>query len=260
MCMFEPQDHGTLNKNNISRLVVGLSLNKISFLRSLRDKKKRDEHGVFVVEGEKIVRETLELHSALIEHVFAIPGVFDEFGRIERISPAELKRISNLSTPNKALAVIRKPQFTSIKEGLTIVLDTIQDPGNLGTIIRLADWFGVSEIICSKETADCFSSKVVQSAMGSILRVDVRYTDLYDWLSNNSKPVYGAVIDGTNIYQEKLHENAVILIGNESKGISPGLLNFLTHTISIPKFGRAESLNASVAAGIILSEFKKRTI
>jgi TrmH family RNA methyltransferase len=256
--MFGLQNHLTLNKNNISRLVAGLSVNKIKWIRSLREKKMRDELGLFVVEGEKIVREALDTHSSLIDSVFALEGELEEFQQIQRISYSELERISNLNTPNKALAVLRKPQNTAYEDGLRLVLDTIQDPGNLGTILRLADWFDIKEVICSKETADCFGPKAVQSAMGSVLRVSVRYTDLEEWFELNTLPVYGAVLGGANIYSQPLEENAVLIIGNEGKGISTQLSKHLTHSLTIPKFGHAESLNASVATGIILSEFKRR--
>jgi TrmH family RNA methyltransferase len=256
--MFGPQNHLTLNKNNISRLVAGLSINKIKWVRSLRDKKTRDELGLFVVEGEKIVREVLENHPYLIDVVFALEGELEEFPQIQRINEKELERISNLNTPNKALAVVRKPENTPKNKGLFLVLDTIQDPGNLGTILRLADWFNVTAVICSIETADCFGPKAVQAAMGSILRVAVQYSDLKDWFEQNTLPVYGAKLDGQNIYCESLEENAVLIIGNEGKGISADLLKYISHSLTIPKFGHAESLNASVATGIILSEFKRR--
>jgi TrmH family RNA methyltransferase len=188
------------------------------------------------------------------------------------VKPAELERISSLSTPNEVLAVCRIPEYKldskALENKLTLVLDDIRDPGNLGTIIRIADWFGIEDIVCSNESADAFNPKVVQSTMGSIARIKVHYTDLTGFLQpdvNNYKPVYGALLEGKNIYSEKLSSSGLIVIGNESKGISEPIQKLVTHKISIPSFshfkpggGEAESLNAAVATAVICSEFRRR--
>jgi len=238
--------------------VTGISANKIKWIRSLQQKKFRDEYGLFVIEGEKMVREVIEAHADLIEVIYSLEGILEEQDFIQLVSPNELERISSLSTPNKALAVLRKPVIAPQQEkGLTVVLDTIQDPGNLGTIIRIADWFGVKEIVCSNETADCFSSKVVQSAMGSVLRIKVSYTDLTDWFNKNENPVYGALMQGNSSYETNFSKDAVLVIGNEGKGISEQLQQFISHPVTIPRFGQAESLNAAVAAGILISDMRR---
>ena len=254
-----------------------LSKNQITFVNSLKQKKYREEHGLFIAEGAKIVPELLSSRIG-VKQVFAT----SEFLRshqipadVERyeIKENELERISALVKSNEALAVCAIPENPLLIEGLkgklTLVLDDIKDPGNLGTIIRIADWFGISDIICSSETADIYNPKVVQATMGSIARINVHYVNLVDFLKEQSAPVqlksYGALLEGENIYTKQLSAEGFIVIGNESRGISEEVQQLITDRISIPSFshykpgsGEAESLNAAIATSIICSEFRRR--
>ena len=243
----------------------------IKLIKSLHTKKGRNETGLFITEGDKICRELLQSNYK-IKHVYALSEwtklnneLIKSPSVIVEITKKELSRISGLKTPNQALIVaeIPKPKLSDIKiSGNTcLVLETIQDAGNLGTIIRTADWFGVNNIICSPDTVELYNPKVVQASMGSITRMNVVYQDLSDFFKTLSShtPVYGAFLDGENIYDLKPPKELVILLGNESKGISDNLSQFITKKTTIPSFSslkngqKAESLNASVAAAIYLS-------
>ena len=241
-----------------------LSKNQIKHIQSLKQIKFRKELGLFIAEGPKIVEELLEANYR-IDTVYATEDWMEEkrerfaqkFAEFVKISPKELQRISNLSTPNKVLAVCRLPerdlQEISEPEGTLLALDDIRDPGNMGTIMRTADWFGVNTIICSNDCVDVFNPKVVQSSMGSLARVKVYYTDLETYISESEIPVYATVLDGTSIWESRV-DKGIFLIGNESRGIRPEVLRHATHRISIPSGGSgAESLNAAVATGIILA-------
>ena len=168
-----------------------------------------------------------------------------------------MKQISALKTPGKLLAVVRIPVPKASNSDLIIALDGIQDPGNLGTIIRTADWFGISSIVCSKDTVDCFNQKVVQATMGSLFRMSIQYVDLDSYLAETSIPIYGALLDGKDMYSSPMEKQGILLIGNEGKGISNVIKAHVTHPILIPKYGEAESLNAAMATGIILAEYKR---
>lgn len=246
-----------------------LSINQQKYLRSLTQKKFRDKHGVFTVEGEKIVQEVLENEALHLKKVFGVGDWFDQNrallkGReylFNEVSDKELKQISNLSTPNKVLIVVEKPtqrfDVKRLDNGYALFLDSIQDPGNLGTIWRIADWFGLSYIFCSKGCVDWSNSKVIQASMGAFLRVPVLQKDfleLKEALPN--VPTYAAVLGGKNIYKTTFSKNGIVLIGNESKGLSSTLQQAATHKIMIPKGknGGAESLNAAVATGIICAQ------
>ena len=249
-----------------------LSLSKLKYLKSLHLQKFRDENQEFVVEGPKMVDE-------LLKSDFAVTGIYAlktwgsenknisaSTGKlIEIIAPAELARISNLKTPNEVLATVKisvRETDESIYDDLVLMLSHISDPGNLGTIIRIADWFGIKNIVCSPDSVEVYNPKVVQASMGSLFRVKVYYKDLTDVLSNlDSKiPVFGAYLEGNNIYRETLPGKGIIVIGNESRGIDQNLETFITKKLFIPSFsGGAESLNASVATAIICSEFKRNT-
>ncbi len=249
-----------------------LGKTQIKYIQSLRQKKYRHANGLYVIEGEKIVNEYIAPGYSL-SNIYAVEEWLDENLALLRkknlpftkISERELKQISSLATPNKVVALARLPGLTTPEElsilltkGLHLALETIQDPGNLGTIIRTADWFGVDSIICSDDCVDAYNPKVVQSAMGSLARVKIIYaTDLTNLKGLSNLPVYAATLDGENIFEEKLPKNAIILIGNESKGLSESLIRTATKQISIPRFGKAESLNAAVAGAIILSHFRK---
>ena len=239
---------------------------QVKYIQSLSQKKLRDEAGVFVAEGPKIINELLRSGNIRAQQIFATeawiaqnPVADPEI--IVAVSPAELERLSFLQTPNQAVGVFAKPVFPktiSWNNTISLVLDTIQDPGNMGTIMRCADWFGVRQIVCSHDSADVYNPKVVQSSMGSIGRVQVFYEDLTAFLDeHNSVPVYAATLDGTDLYRMPAIQSGFLLIGNESKGIHPALLAKSRYCITIPKKGEAESLNAAVATGIILSHIAK---
>lgn len=237
-----------------------ISKNYIKLIHGLERKKNRDEQGKFVLEGEKMLLEIVNWKSDYLVHLFYTEDFksnisnFDE-SRCTEISEKELKTISRLQTPNKALAIFQKWEPTAIKSDFYIALDGVQDPGNMGTIMRLADWFGIPEIICSKDTVDCFNPKVVQATMGAIFRVQVRYVDLEDYLPKLNLPIYGALLEGENVYQTKLSPKGVLVLGNEGKGISSAIQQIIDKPISIPRFGDAESLNVSTAGAILMSEF-----
>ncbi len=251
-----------------------LSKNQIKFVNSLKQKKYREEHQLFIAEGAKIVPELLNSR-IVVKQVFATSDflrahpIGKDTERFE-IKEAELDRISTLMTANEALALCEIPKYTLDPEGLknelTLVLDDIKDPGNLGTIIRIADWFGISNVICSNDTVDVFNPKVVQATMGSIARINVHYTDLVEFFKTNTPThVMGALLEGENIYTKQLPSSGCIVIGNESKGISEAVQQCITDKISIPSFsheqsvgGEAESLNAAIATAIICSEFRRR--
>ena len=241
---------------------------QVKYIQSLSQKKLRDEEGVFVAEGPKIINELLQMWNLELRHLYATSDWINSQPAIPanartkaanpiEISATELERISFLQTPNQVLGIFKKPVFsqsTPLQDSLSLMLDTIQDPGNLGTILRCADWFGVRRVICSKDSADVFNPKVVQSTMGSIARVEVSYEDLPAFLQKNSQlPVYAAALKGTPLRELGTIDKGIILIGNESKGISNELLELAKNKITIPRKGEAESLNAAVATGIILS-------
>lgn len=242
-----------------------LSKTYTKYIQSLHHRKGRDAANSFIAEGHKVVLELLQSGRFNCQHVLAKEDWFKENestirgnykGSMEVIEDHELHKISALATPNNVLAVFEMAKMPEpvLKEQVTLVLDTIQDPGNLGTIIRIADWFGVPDIICSENSVELYNPKVVQSTMGSIGKVNVIYTNLYKWLQENHHiKVYAATLNGKNINEMNAIKEGIIMIGNESKGISPELIALAHEKITIPKKGQAESLNAAVAAGIILS-------
>jgi len=238
---------------------------QIKYIQSLGQKKFRDEEGAFIAEGPKMVDELLKAPNTRPLGVYATEEWL-EANRgwpyrapappVTELKKGELERISGLTTPNQVLAVFNKPLFAApvYEEGITLLLDNIQDPGNLGTIIRIADWFGVRQILCSPDSADAFNAKTVQSTMGSISRVQVLYGDLGEAIKSQAGlPVFAAALEGEDLYKMERIGKGVILVGNESKGIHPALLEQVRRRITIPRIGGAESLNAAVATGIILS-------
>lgn len=240
-----------------------LSKSQIKYIQSLGHKKRRDEEAAFIAEGPKIVKDLINAGHIHIKQIFALrewmdsnEGMLSGFP-VTEINEAELEKISLLNTPNRVLAVAAKMKWDKrlqLEGRITLALETIQDPGNMGTIIRIADWFGVKQIICSEDCAEAYNPKVVQASMGSISRIRVEYADLEKiFMENKSIRVYAATLGGRDItHMEKLREG-IILIGNESKGISESLLKLSNARITIPGKGEAESLNAAVATGIILS-------
>jgi len=238
-----------------------ITKNQIKQIRLLQQKKYRQEFCQFVVEGEKNVQELLNSDFE-VENLYAVSDWEPEnyTQEITRVTNKQLSQISNLSSPNKVLAVakISNKKFHNnlLGNGLTLVLEDINDPGNLGTIIRTADWFGVKNIICSPNSVDCFNPKVVQSTKGSLFRTNVFYMDLKEILSHTKTPIYGAILGGKEITKETVFEkNAILLMGSESHGISEELLPLISREISIKQFGNAESLNVGIATGILLNSF-----
>ena len=249
-----------------------ISKSQIKLITSLQQKKYRNKTGLFVAEGPKIIQDILvaglKVHSLYTTDESV--NLAETFGRnfgfsetIVQVSSKELQKISALKTANTMLAVFYQPKEKDVsEEGLLVALDMVRDPGNLGTIIRLCDWFGVTQLICANDTVDCFNPKVVQATMGSIARVSVVYLDLLTFVQSTKLPIYAAVMDGTNVYASQLPERALLVMGNEAKGISPEIALHIQHKITIPNFGAAhsaESLNVATATGILLSEFKRST-
>lgn len=237
-----------------------VSKGQIKLITSLQQKKYRDATGLFVAEGPKVIAE-LRQGGLTLNSLFTTENTEDISESIFNVTKNELTKISFLKTANKALAVFEITKQKPINtEGLIVALDAIRDPGNLGTIIRLCDWFGVSQLVCSQDTADCYNPKVIQATMGSIARVRVYYVNLSEFIKNSDLPIYGGVMDGNNIYGQTLPENAIIVMGNEANGISERINALLTERITIPQFGReqkTESLNVATATAILLSEFKR---
>jgi TrmH family RNA methyltransferase len=247
-----------------------LSKTSIKYIQSLQHKKFRDEHHVFVAEGPKLLTELIEEAFFEFESLFLIKSWLDEFDekwlikykdKIQVVEEFELEKISALKSPNKGVGVFKKRNPISdfkIKDSITLVLDDINDPGNMGTIIRTADWFGVKNIVCSLNTVDCYNPKVVQSTMSSLARVNIFYTDLVKWLEENKNaPIYCASLIGLKSNQIKNKNEAILIIGNEANGVSREVMNCADEIITIPKIGNAESLNAAVATAILLYEFKR---
>ena len=238
-----------------------LSKNQIKLITSLKQKKYRQQHGLFVVEGIKTISELLNSNFLLYELYTTEPFNFDAKKEI-LISDGDLKKISFFRTPNKALAIFKIPDLKPIEnEGLILALDDVRDPGNLGTIIRLCDWFGITNLVCSKETVDCFNPKVIQSTMGSITRVNMSYIDLNNFLKETDLPIYGAFMEGENIYKKENIKAGILVMGNEANGISENIKALVNEKITIPRFGdlqATESLNVATATAILLSEFKRK--
>jgi len=240
------------------------------YINSLRIKKYREQHNAFVAEGEKIAGELLQSDFSIL-HIVAAPEWIEKnpeskekfSSKMIEVDEAGMKKITELKTPSPVLIVASIPEWKvndeELKTNLSLVLDEIQDPGNMGAVIRIADWFGVPNIFCSSNCADEFNPKTVQASMGSVTRVKVFTADLAELLNKySSLPSYAAVLNGKNIFTEQLTPNGFILIGNESKGLSPELLQLVKKSVSIPSFGKAESLNAAVAAGIICAQFRMK--
>ncbi len=239
-----------------------ISKTKLKYIQSLSHKKHREAEAVFIAEGPKLVDELLKSNAPILELYATREWIDDQKKKIDQIeiveiSLSELEKISQLKTPNQVLAIVKKfPIDNNIetKGRIILALDTIQDPGNLGTIIRIADWFGVRQIVCSEESADIYNPKVVQSSMGSIARVKVVYTNLLEWLvRQKDSRIYTTTLDGNSIISVSPISEGIIVIGNESKGVDERILELSDTRLTIPRIGKAESLNAAVATGIVLS-------
>ena len=241
---------------------MSLSKNHIKLITSLQQKKYRHKHQLFVAEGIKVVEELLASNFE-IEKLFATEDYVSNLNKevLVVISDLELKKISQLKSPNKVLGLFRMPETNqALNTGLVVALDAINDPGNLGTIIRLCDWFGVSKLVCSKDTVDCYNQKVVQASMGSLTRIAIVYEDLIPFLKTTDLPSFIADMDGENVYESSLPNDAILIMGNEANGISDAIRELVDSKISIPRFGnepQTESLNVATATAILLSEFKR---
>jgi TrmH family RNA methyltransferase len=237
-----------------------ISKNQIKFIKSLSLKKNRVKAQLFVAEGEKIVNELLNSKFE-IEHIYATKQFSvinsSEKSALTVVSNEELSRISNLTSPNNVLAIVKISQKESEKSGgIKLVLDDVNDPGNLGTIIRICDWFGVTQLICSNSTVDCYNPKVVQSAMGSLFKLDIKYLDLATYLDNIDTPIYGAYMNGVDVKGQEFPKQAHLIMGNEANGISESISKYITNKVSIKNIGgNTESLNVAVATSILLHEF-----
>ncbi len=245
-----------------------LSKARIKFIKSLQLKKYRKQEQCFVVEGSKSVQELLKsdfkIEQLLLTREFiqnndtALSGFT---GEIVQVKPAELAGLGEYSTNDAALAVvhIKSNRAPALKgDGFILMLDDIRDPGNLGTIIRTADWYGIKNVVVSEETADVYNNKVIQSSMGSFIRVNIFYTDLVQYLSNTRLPVFGAFLSGDNVHRLDFGTSGIIVVGNEANGISKEVESFVTKRITIPRFGHAESLNAAIATAIICDNIRRK--
>ena len=237
-----------------------VSKNQIKLITSLQQKKYRFAHQLFFAEGIKVIQELVESNFELV-HLYTTQNDFEKVSNEQKtiIPEADLKKITALATPNSCLALFKIPAEKKIIEsGLILALDSIRDPGNLGTILRLCDWFGIDQLICSKQTVDIYNPKVVQATMGSIARVNVNYIDLEKFVSQTQLPVFGTFMDGNNIYKTNLPQEGIVIMGNEANGISPEIEKLIQNRLTIPRFGtlqKTESLNVATATAIILSEF-----
>ena len=257
-----------------------ISKAQVKMVRSLQQKKFRDETGLFVAEGEKCVeelRKAFDLEWLVVEDSsLDNQSVFCQAKPVCILSAkrSEIEQMSGLRTPQGVIGVFKKRNdandLNDANDGLIVALDGIQDPGNLGTIIRTCDWFGIHDIVCSKDTADCYNPKVVQATMGALARVRVHYTDLYAWLTSQQRPIYGTLLEGEDMYEvlqssinrtSSIVQSSIIIMGNEGNGISPEVRKLITCPIRIPSYPKnaetSESLNVSIATAIVLAEFRR---
>lgn len=249
-----------------------ISNNQIKHIRSLQQKKYRDLHHEFIAEGDKLVREILR-SSLVVKELYHtsnwVSNIPDGKVRPTQVSAAAMSRMSALKTPSEVMVIVEKPspqlEYSGLHKGFSIALDEIQDPGNLGTIIRIAHWFGIENIICSENTADAFAPKVVQASMGAIANVQVIYTNLVDALKNaqfEGIPIVGTCLEGSNLYTSEIPQNGILVMGNEGKGIDEDVRELLDLSVAIPSFAMtsvgSESLNVAVATGILCSELARR--
>jgi TrmH family RNA methyltransferase len=241
-----------------------LSKNQIKLIKSLTQKKFREQQSLFTVEGVKGITEFLNSNIKL-NHIYTTNSIFEaDKSSITLISEADLKKISQLKSPNTALGVFEIPKEESIDTShLIVALDSVRDPGNLGTIIRLCDWYGIENLVCSTTTVDCYNTKVVQASMGSLTRVNVSYVDLEMFLSESKSEKFGTFLGGESIYKTSLPKAGVLVLGNEANGISKAIEALIDKKITIPRYGNlkvTESLNVATAASICLSEFRRTFI
>jgi len=245
-----------------------LSKSQINLLKSLQQKKFRREHGLFIVEGHKSITEFIN-SAYRVEAIYYTPSFDSKVLKLSQkinfceISVTELEKVSSLKTPQDALAIVKIPewpilQHEQLKGKFSLVLDGIQDPGNLGTIIRIADWFGIDHIICSEDTVDAYNPKVVQACMGSLARVKVHHTSLTEFLLKIKLTIFGALLDGENIYSTDFGKEGLIVMGNEGNGLRPEVQKMVNKAITIPRIGKAESLNVAIATALFCSEITRK--
>ncbi|QSE99419.1 RNA methyltransferase [Fulvivirga lutea] len=240
-----------------------LSKSLAKFIKSLQLKKQRKKEGLFIVEGEKSVNELLQSNFK-VKYLVGLSDYVNDINQptfeVFEANEKTLDSIGTFKSSDRVIAVAEMKDvknFSISKEEIVLALDGINDPGNLGTIIRLADWYGVKSILASPETADLYNPKVISATKGSFTRVNVYYTDLVAALSESQAPVYGAMMEGQNLHKVKFESGGIIVMGNEANGISPQVEKLIKHKITIPKFGKAESLNVAMATGIILDNVKR---
>lgn len=255
-----------------------ISKNKIKYIRSLELKKNRDQMDEFVAEGPKVVGDIIARHPSCLRQIVATERWIESHRaelqatgcELTVVDETELTKASFLCHPQQVLGVFRKLDCRldagALEGRLTLVLDGVQDPGNLGTIVRIADWFGIENVVCSRDTADIYNPKVVQATMGSIARVNVAYTQLDDFFDTlpPTLPIYGTLLEGENMYSHKLTDNGIIIMGNEGKGISPAIRKRITDALRIPNYpperDTAESLNVAIATAIVCAEFRRKLL
>jgi TrmH family RNA methyltransferase len=246
-----------------------LSKSQISLLRSLQHKKFRKENGLFLVEGHKSVIEFVNA-AYQVDTIYHTPEIAPKMMNLSRkinfqeISLTDLEKISSLKTPQEVIGLVKIPKwpqlnYNLLKNRFSLVLDGVQDPGNMGTIIRTADWFGITDIICSDDTVDVYNPKVVQATMGSLARVNVHYGDLIDILPEIKLPLFGAMLDGENIYSTNFGNEGLLAMGNEGNGLRPEIQALINKKVTIPRIGHAESLNVAIATAILCSEIKRNS-
>ncbi|MFK8282645.1 TrmH family RNA methyltransferase [Capnocytophaga cynodegmi] len=240
-----------------------VSKNQIKLIQKLQQKKYRFQHQMFIVEGKKSILEFLHSNFT-VEQIFVTEYFSDKLPKNKTTitTKEELKKISSLKNPDEGIAIFKIPEEQPIQhKGLILVLDDIRDPGNLGTIIRLCDWFGVQQLVCSEQTTDCYNPKVVQASMGSLSRIKIHYTDLQNFLTNTALPIYATAMNGENVHQTIFQEDFILIMGNEANGISEEIFKFATKKITIPRFGQlqqTESLNVATATAILLNEARRK--
>jgi len=248
-----------------------LSKNKLKYIRSLKDKKYRSKYGVFIAEGNKMVSElltTMKCQLLAATREFLIAADTSTAEEVIEITESELSQISFLKNPQQAFGIFYQPandDQVNISGQLILALDGIQDPGNMGTIVRLADWYGIKHIFCSPDTADIYNPKVVQATMGAIARVNIHYIDLGSFLNANKDiPVYGTLLSGMNIYDQEITPNGIIVMGNEGNGIRPDIEKYINRRLLIPNYPpdrkTSESLNVAIATAIVCAEFRRRSM
>ena len=247
-----------------------LSKSQISLLSSLQHKKFRREHGLFMVEGYKSVTEFIN-SAYQVDTVYHTPAIAPKLLNLSRkinfqeISLNEVQKISSLKTPQEVIGLVKIPiwpvlNYKALEKKFSLVLDSVQDPGNMGTIIRTADWFGIQDIICSEDTVDVYNPKVVQATMGSLARVNVHYADLLTVLPQIKLPIFGAMLNGQNMYNTNFGTEGLLVMGNEGNGISAPIEELITSAVTIPRAGNAESLNVAIATAILCSEIKRNSM